>query len=810
MVVRLPDSADADAPFRNDVDLGAARLRLADLRSFAEPQAGVERRATLTAYLQSWLTDHWNRATNGLRPEGLALAAVGSLARGEVGPLSDLDLVLLHSGRALPEKDVIALADRLWYPLWDSGVRLDHSVRTVAQCRSVAANDLTATIGLLDLAWIGGDRDLVASARSTVAHDWRASARRRLPALLEPLSARHLRHGDLGQSLEPDLKESKGGLRDLTVIAALAEAWLTDKPSGDVEAARTLLLDVRDAIHVVTARGRDRLVREDHDAIASVLGHDDADELLTQVSAAGRVIAHTLDGSIRRASQAQRARTLRVGPRRPQMIPLGHGLFVSDGEVVLGHERLLDDPLTPLRTAVLAARVDLPIAPVTVANLTRVPDLPTPWPTPARELFAELLGAGPGLLRVWESLDQAGLIARWMPEWVAVRSRPQRSAVHRHTVDRHLLESVVVAAGLVRRVARPDLLLLAALLHDIGKVRGARDHSAEGAPVAAAMASRLGFDASDAGLIELLVREHLTLIELATRRDHADPRTVDAALDAVADDPAAFELLLALTEADACAAGPAAWTDWRATLLRQLGEAVRRRLRESVSRQHDLLPPLAPVDLPADNGVTARREEGRTLVAQGRVGVWALPGGGAWRLDIVAGDRLGLFADTAGLLAAEGLLVRTAILRTVDDLAVNEWHVESPSGQAPDTARIARGLERLSTGERRPLTALTRREQESGGSRTAGHHEQARALLVPGASAEATVLEVRAEDRRGLLHDIGKALAAASISVRSAHIATHAGQTLDTFYLTQPQGGPLPPATVGRVIGIVIDACEKG
>ena len=786
--------------------LASRRLDLAGTRDFAVAGAGRARREALSAFNRDWLAEVWQSATGGARIEGVALAAVGSVGRADAGPLSDYDLVLLHSERSLPAKELTALADRIWYPIWDAGVRLDHSVRTVSQCRQVAAADLVAAVGLLDLAAVAGDLELVAAARSTVAHDWRGNARKRLPSLVEALTSRHQRQGDLAQSIEPELKEAHGGLRDMTVLSALAEAWLADRPHGGVDAAHAHLLDVRDAVHVVTGRGRDRLGREEHDAVAALLGHQDVDDLLTSVSAAGRVIAYALDGTLRRAGQSQRARTLRVGPRRPQMAPLGHGFFASDGEVVLGSARLAEsDPGMPLRGGVVAARAGLPVAPFTLDNLARsAPAPPEPWPPGLRDLLGDLLASGPGLVPVWEGLDQVGIVDTWLPEWSAVRSRPQRNAVHRHTVDRHLVETVVRAAGLVRRVSRPDLLLAAALLHDIGKVRGAHDHSAAGAELTRGIVTRWGFEPPDVEVLVTLVREHLTLIELATRRDHQDPATVDAAVDAVGGDRQVFEMLVALTEADASAAGPLAWTDWRATLLDQLAVAVRERLDG----------PSAPASaVVASDGAAAgvMRTELIAAVRAGEPQVRVLATGGSHRLDITDLDRVGLFADTAGLLAAEGHTVRTAILRTVDGIAANEWHVESPGGAVPDPTRIERGLARLSHGDRGPLATLDRRRSHTprpSGQAQLGSPGQARALVVPAASSDATVLEVRAQDRPGLLHELGAALAAAGISVRSAHIATYAGQTLDTFYLTGADGLPLPPARVAQAVSLVIDTCD--
>lgn len=788
-------------------DVAARRLDLAGTRAFEQAGSGMERRRRLADFNRAWLGELWEEATRAQRPEGVALAAVGSVGRGDAGPLSDYDLVLLHYGRTLSADEVTRLADRIWYPIWDAGVRLDHSVRTVNQCRAVAADDLTAAVGLLDIAPVAGDAEVVAAARATVSHDWRAQARKRLPQLTEAMAVRHHRHGDLAQSIEPELKEAHGGLRDMTVLNALAEAWLAERPRGEVDTAYGLLLDVRDAVHVVTGRGRDRLGREDHDAVAALLGFGDPDDLLAAVSDAGRSIAYALDGTVRRAGQSQRARVLRVGPRRPQMSPLGYGLFESDGEVVLGGGRLAESHShLPLRAAVVAARANLPISPTTLENLaTRCADLPTPWTPLARGLFSDLLAAGPGLVHVWEGLDQHGIIERWLPEWAAVRSRPQRNAVHRHTVDRHLIETVVHATGLVRGVGRPDLLLLAALLHDIGKVPGSHDHSATGAPIAEAVMRRLGHTDADVDVVASLVREHLTLIELATRRDHADPRTIDAASAAVAGDRDRFELLLALTEADAVAAGPKAWTDWRAALLAQLATGVRARL--------DPAAPVASLPAPeARRGDDLTEELVRSLAA-GEPTVAVVAHGGSYRIDIADRDRLGLFADTAGLLAAEGLVVRTAVLRTIDGAAVNEWHVESPSGNEPEPDRLRRGLTRLATGDRGPLGLLDRRRQfaaRPSRESTIGTPGQPRALVVPGASDEATVLEVRAEDRPGLLHELGMAFAKSGVSVRSAHIATYAGQTLDTFYVTDFSGRPLKPGKVAQVVAVVIDTCDGG
>ncbi|WP_347352553.1 [protein-PII] uridylyltransferase [Intrasporangium sp.] len=792
--------APADRTFRS------RRLDLAGTRDFATPGSGAARRRALTEHTRRWLGQVWDRAGAGRRLEGVALAAVGSLARGDSGPLSDLDLILLHHPRGLSDEHVAAFADRLWYPVWDSGARLDHSVRTVAECRAVAATDLSAAVSLLDIVHVAGDPDVVAAARSTVAHDWRANARTRLPEMEAAVAARYARHGDLAHLVEPDLKEARGGLRDMGLLRSLAAAWLADRPHGEVDAAYRHLLDVRDAVHVVTGRSRDRLGREDQDACAALLGLPDADALLTQVSGSARVIAYAAHTTLRRAGQSQRARVLRVRPRRPQLVPLGYGLYRHDGEVVLGPSAApRSDPLLPLRAALVAARNRLPLAPATLHNLAgQVPPLPEPWPALARELFTDLLATGPALVPVWEGLDLAGVVDRWLPEWSAVRCRPQRSPVHRHTVDRHLVETVVVAGGMLRDVDRPDLLVLAALLHDIGKVAGSRDHAADGAETAARVARRMGLAGPELELVVRLVREHLTLVELATRRDPADPGTLSALALAVDGSVRTLDLLRVLTEADARAAGPMAWTDWRAGLVDRLCARGRQALGSGPDANGTV----------AAEPLAGRLEEYLTgpeleQLALGRPVVHVEVNGGAHRILVTDRDRVGLFADTAGLLAAMGFAVRSATLRTGDGLAANEWWVDSPGGQVPVAELIVRDLVRVADGDRGPLALIGRRRAERPARRLVpGSPDQTRALVLSGASESATVIEVRTWDRPGLLHDIGITLARASLTLRSAHIATHAGYAIDTLYVTEHTGAVLAPARAARAVAMIIDACD--
>ncbi|MDT0202922.1 [protein-PII] uridylyltransferase [Nocardioides sp. AE5] len=694
---------------------------------------------------------------------GVALVAVGGYGRGELAPRSDLDVVLLHDDGVDPG----ALAGQVWYPLWDSGVRLDHAVRSTSEVLAAAAGDLKVALGLLDLRFLAGDPHLALRVRTTVLAQWRRDARTRLPQLRELVAARHLATGELAHAGVPDLKESQGGLRDACVLRALVATWLVDVPHVELERCRQDLLDVRDALHGLGARQGDRIGPEAWAPLAAGLGLDTPLAAQQRVRTAARRISHVSRLAWRRVDGAL-ARPRNVGPRRPELHPVAPGVAIARDEIVLDRgARPADDPTLLLRACAEAAERDLLLAPATAARLVReCGPLPEPWPSQAREVMVRLLAAGRGLLPVWETLEQVGGLDRILPEWEQIRTLPHASTIHRFTVDRHSVETCIEAASLIRQVARPDVLLVAALLHDIGKGQ-AGDHARVGAPVACATAVRMGFGDDEAGLVAGLVRHHLLLARLATSRDLDDPATV-AELRAGVGSEAELDLLLALTEADARATSPKAWTPWRAGLVRHLVATTRASLADA-----------APVPVPREEAVEIPWQV-RHDCAEVSVAVRQHESGAT--VTVVSGDRVGLLADVAAMLAVQGTSVRAARAWTDDGFGVSQWEV---ADQFLDAALLRQRLLGIIDGRIDPAARLRTR---------AGHHParlEPSVAVRPGASHSATVLEVRAEDRPGVLHRVCAALADLKVSVRSAHVDTLGPQATDVFYLQELGAGAL-------------------
>jgi [protein-PII] uridylyltransferase len=776
------------------------------------------------AVIDEWLSALLGRAAERVRrskgSEGMALLAVGGYGRRDMCPYSDVDLVLIHRG----VREMREVAEQVWYPIWDARLALDHSVRTVKEALEVADDDLRAALGLLDARLVAGDASLLSEFGERLERLWRRRARRFVGELEGAVARRHQVAGEVAFLLEPDLKDGKGGLRDVQALR-VAAGFTPVVPAelALVAAANETLLSVRVELQRATGRATDRLVLQEQDAVARALGLGDGDVLMSQVAEAARAVGVASDDAW------SRVRSWLAGPRGrvvPRDQPLGPGLVLREGEVDLDGPVDPSDRTLVLRAAAAAAQLGTTLTRRAAEGLERDASGPgDPWPEEARRALVSLLGAGEAAISVQEALDQHGLLVRILPEWQAVRCRPQRNAYHRFTVDRHLMEAAAQAAAFVRQVTRPDLLLVGAWLHDLGK-GWPGDHTEAGMVVCRRVAARMGFPSEDVDALVDLVRHHLLLADTATRRDPADPRTARLVAEAVRS-KAMLELLAALTEADSRATGPLAWTQWKESLLRDL-----------VGRVEEVLSGREPQARP-----TIPSPEQAELIQMANGGL--LVQGSGNQLTVVAPDRPGLLCHVAGVLALFGLDVLSVDAWSSENgMAVEVYRVDPSSlpeavggtgttaapipttapiptaargtttapeptvgprsspglgrdvGGPPDRGTWERVTEALAQALAQPETLearLARRARAYASSvrPTAARAPSPRVVTDNEASATSTVVEVWAANAIGVLYRITQALAREGLDIRHAKVLTLGHEVVDSFYVVDPASGKL-------------------
>ena len=717
-------------------------------------------------------------------PDEVAIAAVGGFGRGELSPGSDLDIVIIHNG-SISEKELSDLVNKILYPLWDKNVKIDHSVRTRSEMRDAAEADLKVALGLLDIRLVCGNPDLVESVQVDALESWRKNSKSRLPELEQSLLERHQRVGELAYLLEPDLKEARGGLRDITALRAIHRSSVIAVPIERISVAESILANVREALHVVSGRDKDRLLFQEQDKVAEHLGYTDADALMSDVAQAARSVDYLLDSTWYRLKHKGRDGAGRF-LKRVRSTPLSRDITISNKEVVISADAdFALDPVIGLRAAASAAQLGLPISMDSLERLSEslsggIGLLTNPWPRDARENLITLIGAGSAMVQIFEALDQEEIIFHWIPEWRAVRSLPQRNVLHRHTVDRHMVETAVHAAALTREVHRPDILLFSALFHDIGKGTE-EDHSDRGERLIEPMAKRIGFSLDDVETIKLLVKHHLLLSATATRRDLDDPATI-ASVAEVIPNLQVLELLHALSIADGEATGRAAWTDWKASLVAELVKRVALAITDNtVALQPELT---EEQRAKADSGVLAVSIEDRDSV---------------YAIEIVVPDKTGLLSIVAGVLNLLRLDVRSARTKSHGDSAVMEWIV-IPDPHAPTLTE--KNLHHEIEEAIRNRSSLAARIEER-----IQAYAQLPTIPVPDpvvetfldAATDATIIEVRSHDRPALLFGIGDTITRSNIDIRSAIVTTLGAEAIDTLYVTEIGGGPLSPERAEEV-----------
>ena len=704
------------------------------------------------------------------KPELVSLTAVGGYGRGELSPASDLDLLILHNGSEKPQV-ISDFVNAFLYPLWDQGRAIDHAVRTRSETREVANEDVRVALGLLDLRHIAGESELSNQVASDALENWRKSREKYLRALRKSIHERENRSGELAFLLEPDLKEARGGLRDINALRAIEMSGAVPVSLARVAESEALLSNVRDALHGENLKARDQLLLTEQDRVASKMNYSNADALMLDVAKAARAVDYLMDSTWHRIDSNVGQSWL----RRRKNQKIDQGLVIQNSEVTIedGYD-ISTDSAIGLRAAAAAAQRGLPLSIDACVLLSeKFKSLSNPWPKPVLNDLISLIGAGRSMIRVFEALDQDGLIEKWIPEWSHVRFLPQRNVLHRHTVDRHMLETAVHAAALTRTVTRPDLLLVSALFHDIGKGFPDKDHSEYGEELIKPLAKRLGFDDKDCETIAILVREHLLLSAVATRRDLEDPATIGFVIEKIKD-PESLQLLHALSISDGEATGKSAWSDWKAELVSTLvAKCLAAMAGIKPASQPDLIPTGEIIDDIAIRFI-GNQETTENI-----------------EIEIIAKDQTGLLSAVAGLMTISRFNVRSAKTRTTNDIAVMRWIVElDANAQLPTAEKLTEQLKKALSGE----LDLGRKIEE----RIANYRKYpgipTPAPLVFAANdlaTNATIIEVRMHDRPGILFNVTRAISRFGVDIKSAIVSTLGAEAFDTLYVTDLEGQPL-------------------
>lgn len=787
----------------------------------------------------------------------VALAAVGSYGRGALAMRSDLDVRIVVRDAALAEpivRDVI-------YPLWDASLSVGHQVLVLSEFLELAREDVATQTSLLDLRFVAGDRTLTEEVK------WRGSglfsgAAGHLFAerLAADMAKRHERFGDSLYLLEPDVKNTEGGLRDLDVTRWIARSrygvgeldeLLRVGAIGAREAtalieAQELLWRIRNLLHLHAGRRSDRLTFDEQEAIAPLLGYgmggEAVERMMSDYYRAARTIARRT--GILSPPQSQPG-------RRRQDEDLGDGIRVFDGSVTVDVERFRREPDLMLRVVRCAVARELPLSSFvreSMIRLTADPDFCEVLRASeaARTLFVELVATRKEarLARgtVARELHDLGLLLAMIPEFSPVVGRVHHDAYHVYTVDVHSVRAVDRFAALARgelgaefplasrlaaEVAMPRVLALGILLHDVGKAIGGKDHSVRGADMAKDILARLDFAPHEIDEVVRLILEHLTMYRLATRRDVDDPATIDEMLRAVIDQENLRNLYL-LTVCDVSTTSPTSMTSWKAHMLDALYVATERALsgeREQghVGRVSDEVREIASAMPEAERSfveafVASMPERylvatppaeivahARTAAQEGpvRMTVSASRRQEAAEVCVVADDRPGLLSMIARAFSGARLEVLAAHVysRRREDgssEAVDLFWVQNrvDGPLEPALARVERDLEAMMRGDLRPEDVREPRIGRSKGPRVA-----TRVLLDHRASPTQTVIEVTTEDRPGVLFTIAQVFFELGLSIAVAKINTEGARVADVFYVTDARG-----EKVDKALGQQIEA----
>jgi [protein-PII] uridylyltransferase len=860
-------AARLDAIAAESSDSGTRRRAMVDLLKGAldAGRAEIERRllerpssgrvaANAMAFLidqivrlsHDFTTGYLYPSANRSAGERITLIAVGGYGRGEMAPHSDIDIGFLTPFKQTSWTEQVIEAQL--YTLWDLGLKVGHSSRSLDEMVRAAKEDLTVRTALLEGRFIWGDRDLYdqASARFD-AEVVAGNARAFVADKLAERDERHKRMGDSRYVVEPNVKEGKGGLRDLhtlfwigkfihrvrTVPELVDAGLMSARELRQFERAENFLLAVRCHLHILAARAEDRLTFDFQREIANRMKFADrpgksAVERFMQLyflhaksvgDVTGTFLAH-LDDQM----AARGRRFLPTIRRRPGKL---HG-FVLDPVRLVEIFALADKHGLEIHPqAMRQARHDAKL--IETQSVRRDPR--------ANELFLDVLTSPRDPETVLRWMNEAGVFGRFVPDFGRVVAQMQFDMYHHYTVDEHTIRAIGLLADIEQNRLKDDhplstaimdqihsrrVIYVAVLLHDIAKGRGG-DHSVLGAELALRVCPRLGLSDAETETVSWLVRYHLLMSATAFKRDLADFKTI---LDfaQIVQSAERLRLLLVLTVVDIRAVGPGVWNGWKRQLLTELFDAAEEVLRlghkqkgrearieskkEAVAAQFGFdagtfeklakrLPEsywiAEPVEVIAANMLHIRQAGDAPLH------IAAVPDDdrGATLVMVLAADHPGLFYRIAGgIHLAGGNIIDARIHTTRDGLALDNFLVQDPLGRPFDEAgqigRLTRAIEDALANRQKLLPKLEARALPR--TRAEAFRIAPSVFVDNKASNRFTVIEVNAQDRPALLNQLAYALFQSKVTVHSAHVATYGERAVDTFYVTDLIGDKIDSA----------------
>jgi len=787
-----------------------------------------------------------------LEPTPLVVAALGGYGRGELHPLSDIDLMVVYDGELSPY--VQRMMQELLYSLWDLGLQVGHSLRSLDDCVAMARTDFPSRTSMQEARFLAGDRRLFGRFRRVLRENvYRRDFAQFLETTLTERDQRHRRYGASPYIGEPNVKESAGGLRDVHTAMWLGAAkfgartlrelsdkgLITPREQASTDAALTFLWRVRNELHFFSGHKNDVLSRDVQPRIAKNLGYENdetslgVERFMRDYYLHARAIHRVSRRLIARCQETLSRRGSAGGRQRQQA--LADGLVFFDGQL-----HLVDRDSGPLRAEPtrlmkvfwylhrLGCELSLDLERA-VEDSLYLADGAFQRSAGVRDLFLDICRSWGRVAQTFREMHEIGLLGRYLPEFGALTCLVQYDVYHKFSVDQHSLLAVehleALAPGqsaesegvaqVLSEVDKPELLMLGMLLHDVGKARG-HGHVAKGIPLIRELVSRIELEPGDGALVEFLVAHHLTMSHIAQRRDIDDPKTI-ADFAATVGDPQRLKMLYLLTWADMRAVGPGVLTPWQATILHelyrrtlarltggrrerpsrpQLAERLRQAVGEEVSAQA-VKAHLAMMSerYLATTGVQRMAEHLSMLRELNTTSVvtelFHHPDLGSSDLVVVTRDLPGLFSLIAGTLASQGVNIISAQIHTRGDgIVIDTFQVNEPGGDAVTSPAFwSRTLDAL----RMVLTgdaqvAALLEKRRASRRAAAGAEGSVKITLDNQLSDDYTVLEVKCPDRLGLLYLVTKTLAAHGLDIATARIATEIDQAVDTFYVHDGQG----------------------